>query len=83
MAQGFQVVRVDLKAKRHEPFMRNHHGGPASGHPGSGGIERPVDCKFSPDGRSLYVLDFGNNTATMNYVVAYAHTGVLWRVTKR
>ncbi|WP_437337446.1 hypothetical protein [Sorangium sp. So ce394] len=42
-----------------------------------------MDCAFSPDGKSLYVLDFGNNTATRSYVVAYAHTGVIWRVTKR
>lgn len=83
VGQGFQVVRVDLQTQRHEPFMRNKHPGPASGRPGSGGIECPVDCKFSPDGRSLYVLDFGNNTANESYVVAYAHTGVLWRITTR
>lgn len=83
ISQGFQVVRVDLAGQTHEPFMRNKHQGPASGTPGSGGIERPVDCKFSPDGKSLYVMDFGNNTASESYVVAYAHTGVLWRVTKK
>jgi glucose/arabinose dehydrogenase len=83
VSRGFQVVSVDLSAKTHEPFMRNRHQGPASGTPSSGGLERPVDCKFVPDGRSLYVLDFGNNTASENYVVAYAHTGVLWRIARR
>jgi glucose/arabinose dehydrogenase len=83
LQNGFQVVRVDLEAQTREPFLRNRHPGPASGTPGSGGIERPVDCRFSPDGQSLYVLDFGNNTANRSLVVAYAHTGVIWRVTKR
>ncbi len=66
-----------------EPFLRNREPGPASAHPGSGGLERPVDCKFGPDGRSLYVLDFGVNTTTKRHVVAYAFTGVVWRVTRR
>ncbi|AUX30712.1 lipoprotein [Sorangium cellulosum] len=83
LGRGFQVVRCDIAAGTGEPFLRNRAPGPASGTPGSGGIERPVDCAFSPDGKSLYVLDFGNNTATRSYVVAYAHTGVIWRVTKR
>ncbi|WP_437278572.1 hypothetical protein WME90_46430 [Sorangium sp. So ce375] len=83
LGRGFQVVRCDIAAGTGEPFLRNRAPGPASGTPGSGGIERPVDCVFSPDGKSLYVLDFGNNTATRSYVVAYAHTGVIWRVTRR
>lgn len=83
LRRGFQVVRVDLKARRHVPFMHNRHQGPASAVAGNGGLERPVDCRFSPDGKSLYVLDFGNNTASDSYVVAYAHTGVLWRITRR
>lgn len=83
LRNGFQVVRVDFEAGTHEPFMRNPQGGPASGNPGSGGLERPVDCAYHPDGRSLYVLDFGNNTANKSYVLAYAHTGVVWRITKR
>ena len=83
LRNGFQVVTVDFEAGTHAPFMRNHAGGPASATPGSGGIERPVDVAFHPDGRSLYVLDFGNNTANRSQVVAYAHTGVVWRVTRR
>jgi glucose/arabinose dehydrogenase len=83
LRNGFQVVTVDFEAGTHQPFMRNKHGGPASATPGSGGLERPVDVAFHPDGRSLYVLDFGNNTANKSHVVAYAHTGVVWRITKR
>ena len=73
---------IDLASGTGEPFLRNREPGPASYHPGSGGLERPVDCKFHPDGRSLYVLDFGVTRVAPTHVVAYARTGVLWRVTK-
>ena len=79
---GFNVVRVDPKTGTGVEFMRNRLPGPASAHPGTGGLERPVDCTFSPDGKSLYVLDFGLNTALKSNLFAYAHTGVLWRVTR-
>ena len=80
--RGFRVMRIDLDSGLGEPFLRNREPGPASAHPGSGGLERPVDCKFHPDGRSLYVLDFGVTVVAPTHVVAYARTGVLWRVTR-
>jgi glucose/arabinose dehydrogenase len=79
--RGFSIRRVDLGTGRAEAFLHNRHAGPATLH-GSGGIERPVDCKFHPDGRSLYVLDFGRHVASHSHVVAYARTGVLWRVSR-
>jgi glucose/arabinose dehydrogenase len=79
---GFCILRVDVKTGSGVPFLHNRHKGPATVH-GSGGIERPVDCKFHPDGRSLYVLDFGAVKVTDSYMMAFAHTGVLWRVTRR
>ena len=81
--RGFQVARVDVKAGTVAPFLRNVKPGPASYHPGAGGLERPVDCKFSPDGKSLYVLDFGVNKAMRETVTVFGHTGVLWRLTKK
>jgi len=83
LMRGFDVVRIDVTTGQSEPFLRNREPGPASAHPGSGGLERPVDCKFGPDGRTLYVLDFGVNTTTKHHVVAYAYTGVVWRVTRK
>lgn len=80
---GFAVARCDVQTGDWEPFFRNRHPGPASAHPESGGIERPVDCKFGPDGRTLYVLDFGRSDLSESVMVSYAHTGVLWRITKR
>ena len=79
--RGFNLLRVDLATGRAETFAHNRHPGPATEH-GSGGMERPVDCRFHPDGRSLYVLDFGRHVATRSTVVAHARTGVLWRITR-
>ncbi len=81
--RGFMIARINMKTKAVEPFLRNVKPGPASYHPGTGGLERPVDCKFSPDGKSLYVLDFGVNKVLPSTVVAYGHTGVLWRLTRK
>jgi glucose/arabinose dehydrogenase len=80
---GFQVVRCNTKTGAVEPFFRNRQPGPASYHEGSGGLERPVDCKFAPDGRTLYVLDFGRSVLTQNLMVSYGHTGSLWKITRK
>lgn len=82
LTNGFRVVRVNVEKGTAEVFLKNRHPGPASAHPGSGGIERPVDCKFHPDGRSLYILDFGVTNVAPTHVVAYARTGMVWRVTR-
>lgn len=81
LEHGFKVVAVDVAAGTAQDFVRNDRPGPASAL-GTGGIERPVDCAFSPDGRSLYVLDFGVARVETGYMMSYAHTGVLWRVTR-
>jgi glucose/arabinose dehydrogenase len=77
---GFRVLAINTSDGTAEVFLRNTHPGPASRH-GSGGIERPVDVKFGPDG-SLYVLDFGVSTVDPQKQLSYGHTGVLWRVTR-
>ena len=83
LRNGFRVLRIDPETAQAETFMANREPGPASRTPGSGGIERPVSCRFSPDGRSLYVLDFGVAQIDESLMVVFGHTGVLWRVTKR
>jgi glucose/arabinose dehydrogenase len=56
---GYRVVRVHPETGVITPFAVNPAGkGPAS-KLGTGGLERPVDVKFSPDGATLYVVDFG------------------------
>lgn len=79
---GFRVIRVDVEKGTAEPFMHNKKMGPASAF-GNGGIERPVSCKFSPDGESLYVLDFGHARIDKGAMFAFAHTGVLWKISKK
>jgi glucose/arabinose dehydrogenase len=79
LRNGFKVVAVDVTAGTAVDFVRNARPGPASV-AGTGGIERPVDCAFSPDGGSLYVLDFGVAAVEEAGMFSYARTGVLWRV---
>lgn len=79
--RGFKVIRVNVEEGTAEPFFRNKHKGPAS-FEDSGGLERPVSCKFSPDGENLYVLDFGVVRVENNLMMSYAHTGVLWKISK-
>ncbi|MGK5741263.1 PQQ-dependent sugar dehydrogenase [Micromonospora sp. URMC 103] len=80
LENGFRVVAVDPTDGSAEAFMRNPRPGPASAL-GTGGLERPVDAKFAPDG-SLYVLDFGVSRVMETTHVSYGHTGVLWRVVR-
>ena len=82
LERGFKVVRVNTDTGTAETFLQNRQPGAASYHPGTGGIERPVSCRFSPDGRDLYVLDFGVAGLNENLMVVYGHTGVLWRISK-
>jgi glucose/arabinose dehydrogenase len=81
LVNGFRVIAVDVERGTSDIFLRNAQLGPASA-VGGGGIERPVDCKFHPDGSSLYVLDFGVSRVTRGYMWSFAHTGVLWRVNR-
>lgn len=79
LQNGFKVIAVDVATGTAEDFVRNVRPGPSSAQ-GLAGIERPVDCKFAPDGRSLYVLDFGVVRVEEAGMFSYAHTGVLWRI---
>ncbi|HET7628685.1 MAG TPA: hypothetical protein VFK44_09885 [Bacillales bacterium] len=74
---SFQVMCVDVNEGTGERFFHNKKSGP-----GTGGLERPVDCKFHPDGDSLYVLDFGTADVSTGMMLSYAHTGALWKITK-
>ncbi|MDX5346177.1 MAG: PQQ-dependent sugar dehydrogenase, partial [Hymenobacteraceae bacterium] len=57
---GYKVVRVDVETGVVQDFAANQgkENGPASLKK-SGGLERPVSVKFSPDGTALYIVDFG------------------------
>jgi len=50
---------------------------------GTGGLERPVACRFDPTGRALYVVDFGVLTEdSQGNPHPRQSTGTLWRITR-
>jgi hypothetical protein len=80
---GFQVARVDLTTGVIEPFAvnRGKKNGPASKLK-TGGLERPVACRFDPSGDALYVVDFGILTMDKKGPKPGENTGVLWRIVR-
>jgi len=77
---GFKVVRVDMAARAVVDFAVNRISGGASVLPHDG-FERPVDCRFGPDG-SLYVVDWGEMVPAPERggVEIRQGTGVVWRI---
>lgn len=68
-------------------FMRNIDMGPnAYQKPENrGGIERPNDVAFSPDGRTMYVFDYGEVHVDFTLPVPFytvAKSGVVWAITR-
>jgi len=80
---GFRVVTVDTGNGRIEDFAvnRGERNGPAS-KIGGGGLERPLGLRFSPDGQSLYLVDFGVLLMSEKGPAPQQRTGVLWRVAR-
>ena len=80
---GCKVVRVNTRTGVIEDFMVNkgRENGPAS-MIGRNGIERPTAVRFSPDGRSLYVVDFGVMNQDRSGAKPRTGTGVIWRITR-
>jgi hypothetical protein len=79
---GFRVVRVEVDTGVMHDFAVNRGeeaNGPASWL-GRGGLERPVAARFSPDGKALYVVDFGVLTIRDGKIRPRQGTGVLWRI---
>jgi len=79
---GFKIARVDLSRGVAEDFAVNRKGaGPAS-RLGAQGLERPVSVRFSPDGKSLYVADFGQLMMDAKGSHPRQRTGAIWRIWK-
>lgn len=80
---GFKVVTVDPKTGVIHDFAANvgDTHGPASW-AGHGGLERPIDAQFTPDGRTLYIVDFGVMTVRESGMQPVPGTGVVWRITR-
>lgn len=75
---GFRVSLVDLQTGNSRTFMGNKSGKPASVSKG-GGIERPIQLEWGPDGE-LYVVDFGVIEFSKKGMKAHPNTGIIWRV---
>lgn len=75
MIPGFRVVRANLASGQVRDFYVNLR-------PGAGGPwpERPIDAKFCPRDRCLYVVDFGVLEAIPGHFIPHAGTGALWRI---
>jgi glucose/arabinose dehydrogenase len=80
---GFKVVRVDPTTGVIHDFAANpgHNTAPAS-KLNTGGLERPVACRFNPAGTALYVVDFGVLTMSGTKSHPRPGTGVLWKITR-
>lgn len=81
---GFKVAMVDVDNGVIKDFVvnRGKENGPASVLK-KGGLERPVDVKFSPDGKALYVVDFGVIEISEGKTISHKGTGVIWKITKQ
>lgn len=81
---GFKVVKVDPAEGVVTDFAVNKgkKNGPAS-QLTEGGLERPVAVRFHPNGKSLYVVDFGVVEINEGEVISRKATGVVWKITKR
>ena len=73
------IMRVDPESGRYDWFIKNS-GKPRAGRTGNG-FKRLIDVKFGPDGKSMYVLDFGVLEFTDMAPNAIPHTGVVWKIT--
>jgi glucose/arabinose dehydrogenase len=80
---GFKVVRVNVSNGVIEDFAVNpgKHNGPAT-LKGTGGLERPLSVRFSPDGKVMYITDFGTIKMTERGPQPQGGTGVIWKITR-
>jgi glucose/arabinose dehydrogenase len=78
--KGFRVVRAMPYDGQVRDFYVNLNINPFA--QGSG-PERPIAVRFSPDGRSLYILDFGILGAAASTPIPYTQTGGVFRITKK
>jgi glucose/arabinose dehydrogenase len=75
---GHRVSCIDMRTGSLQTFAINKTGYAAS-YTHGGGLERPIDAVFGPDG-ALYVVDFNQNLSgeADEFVPG---TGVIWRIT--
>ena len=80
---GFQVVQVDTQTGEISKFASNKKPGPATAHPNSGGLQRPLNVVFSPDGTELYVVDFGILAPNPVGFSPEEGSGCIWKISRK
>lgn len=76
---GHRVSRIDMKTGLVSTFAINKSGYPADIDAG-GGLSRPADIAFGPDG-AMYIVDMGINPKdSPNTFIP--NTGIIWKVTR-
>ena len=78
---GFKVQRVNLSTGEVYNYIYNESMVPASATKDAGGLERPIQLEWSPNGE-LYIVDFGIVEFNSKGMSAHPFTGVLWKVSK-
>lgn len=76
---GHRVVRIDPRTKRSETFFGKHDDHHHDESSSSAGPRRLLDVRFSPEGKALYIADFGTMEVE-NGPQPVPGTGVIWRV---
>jgi glucose/arabinose dehydrogenase len=76
--KGYRVVRANPVTGQVKDFLVNTCPGEDSNGP-----ERPLTPKFSPDGKSLYLVDFGLMKVAAGVIYPFAETGKLWRIIRK
>lgn len=79
---GFKVVRVNAGTGVINDFAVNRDKNAPASKLNKGGLERPNAVRFSPDGKSLYIVDFGIMLTSKKGPRPVGGTGVVWRITK-
>ena len=80
---GFRVVRVNPETGEIFAFVSNKKGNAPASKLKTGGVERPVAVRFSPEGNELYIVDFGVMLTSEKGAQPIAGTGVIWKVSKK
>lgn len=74
---GYKVVRVNPGTGQIADFLVNPNGDSAAQGP-----IRPIDVKFSPDGRELYMVDLGSMGSRQTGQKPRPGSGSLWKIVK-
>lgn len=80
---GYKVIRVNMETGIMNDFLVNKKKNAPASKIRTGGVERPTAARFSPDGKSLYIVDFGIMRTSGKGPEPVQKTGVIWKISKK